>query len=149
MGMNQLPLPSGLCVRYEKLLPKVVDQIKESVASELGKNASMLAFGRGVGRMGARSMVRYVSAEKLPVLGSFSSKEQRDAYAAKKKELFEAKIDSPLWKPYTYDALEAVWSELFDPKDDDTLVNLYSKFHTVSQNELEEIMGKEESVPTT
>ena len=112
---------SKRAVRIQELLPDEKDDLMLQAAKLVGPSATILELKRREWKMGAIAMIKQVSLE--PVAG--------DPNAASVK-----------WKSYDYATLESDYDKLFTAKDHALLVAAYRSFHEVTEEEVDDIVGK-------
>jgi hypothetical protein len=116
----------GLCgraVRYETLDAEQIEQIEAATANALGKEVLFSEYRR---KVAMEALGRMISSYTEPVA-------EKDLPAAK-------------WLPRPPDGILRHWKELFGARDSAMLRQIYEREHSVSDADVEAIMGKKVAV---
>lgn len=114
------PNCSGRGVRIRILTPTEVDATSIDAAKQLPEGGSLL---------------------ELRVL-EYRERLKRMIVSYTEPNLTPEQIVSATWIKADPEVLELDWNKLFGPRDDKFLVAIYRRFHEVSDDELEQIVGK-------
>lgn len=115
---------SGRAVRFVPLGPDERDEVLVQAAKAVGMDGTIMDLKRQEWKLGVLHMVKQVSAETV-----------EDPNAADVK-----------WKTYTPQTLEDVYTKIFTSKDHSMLMALFKMYHEVSDQEVNAIVGKVQTV---
>lgn len=123
----------GHGIRYKLLGPSERDQVMRKAAQVAGPDASPQAFGMAQMREGVKAMLVAVTAK-----GDLTSYDQ---------------LATEKWVDLDLEKLAGMssggdlsYDRLFTAKDDELLCSIYSRLHTASRDEVEQIVGKAQRV---
>jgi hypothetical protein len=129
---------SRRAVRYRVLGPDMISHIESQVSHAIAEKATQYDFSHAVVTMALEQMILEIS--------------EPDVTSARYKGQPE-KPGDPAPKPIEFqtvgaDLLHQVWKSYFNAKDTAILTRVYSQEHTVSSDELDEVMaGKVTTAP--
>lgn len=124
---------SGRGVRVRQLEPDVVKKVESDAGKLVGMDGTLFDLNQTSVHEGMCRMVAEVTEE--PVRGT------RPTEDGKKVPRTLADEDV-VWRPVTLQEMKAGLRKLFTSKDVAALEHLYQRLHTVSQFEVELLMGK-------
>lgn len=124
----QYLLPSGRGVRVVELYPSEKDESERLAAREVGKDATLGDLTLSAMRRGVNRMIKFVTVDKGH---------------KKPEDLLDSAVK---WKEVTLADLDDSYDEFFTAKDDSVLCYLYRKLHSVSSDDIDAIVGKEQMV---
>ena len=110
---------SGRGVRYKILTTAQVDSVERAAQATLTKESLIAEYTANIARDGATLMIHSVTA--TPVT--------------------KGALEMAQWRVLKEGELAMCWDELFTPKDTALLRRAYEIEHSVSKDELDEIMG--------
>lgn len=132
MDLYQVVLPSGTGVRFRLLTPVEHDAALTDAATAAGVGATVLAIRTSQMRESLKRMLHSCTRKKV----------------ASMEEL--AQLKDTDWVPLNQGLLqlpgEFQYDKLFSSKDDGALGMLYSRYHELTRDEAEAIVGKVQPV---
>jgi len=111
-------------VRFQPLGPDDRDDILVQAAKAIGMDGTMMDLKRMEWKLGVLAMVKQVSVDPC----------------------VEPNAAGVKWKTYTAQSLDAVYAELFTSKDHSALMAMFKLYHEVSDQEINSIVGKVQTV---